>query len=216
MGQYYIPTIIDDNENIQTLYSHDFNSGLKIMEHSWVGNDFVNAVYSLIHNSAKRVAWIGDYSDSPYEPAEDIYASVMPYDEFKLYYNVAWSKGGSKSANKISPKKFTKAELNIFDEKTRGMYLINHDMKEYIDLTEYIRDSGKLERSEIWRVNPLPLLTACGNDRGGGDFHGGNIGYNDVGKWAFAHIEYTYRLPAGYTKKSYLFIERQEEEGENQ
>ena len=41
MGQYYKPINLDDK---QWLYSHDFGDGLKLMEHSWIGNDFVGAV----------------------------------------------------------------------------------------------------------------------------------------------------------------------------
>ncbi len=46
MGQYYKPINID---NKQWLYSHEYNhNGLKLMEHSWIGNDFVGAVMSLM------------------------------------------------------------------------------------------------------------------------------------------------------------------------
>ena len=34
MGQYYMPTLIDDNGTISILYSHDYDNGLKLMEHS--------------------------------------------------------------------------------------------------------------------------------------------------------------------------------------
>ena len=41
MGQYYQPLLIDDSGSMITAYSHDFDNGLKLMEHSWIGNNFV-------------------------------------------------------------------------------------------------------------------------------------------------------------------------------
>ena len=66
MGQYYIPLLINDGGAISTLLSHEFGEGLKLREHSWIGNHFVNAVLCLLDNTPQRLAWIGDYSnDSP-------------------------------------------------------------------------------------------------------------------------------------------------------
>ena len=45
MGQYYKPV---NTEDLSFLYSHAYDSGLKLMEHSWIGNDFVGAVMSLM------------------------------------------------------------------------------------------------------------------------------------------------------------------------
>ena len=62
MGQYYKPINID---NKQWLYSHDFDNGLKLMEHSWIGNNFVGAVMNLMLKGGewfkKRIIWSGDY-----------------------------------------------------------------------------------------------------------------------------------------------------------
>lgn len=39
MGQYCEPIIIgaENAQDIKTVYSHNFDSGLKLMEHSWIG-----------------------------------------------------------------------------------------------------------------------------------------------------------------------------------
>lgn len=65
MGQYYTPIILDEDGKIEYyLSSHDFNNGLKLMEHSWLGNEFVAAVESLLAQEApRRVVWAGDYAD---------------------------------------------------------------------------------------------------------------------------------------------------------
>ena len=33
MGQYYIPTLIAGDDTVSTLYSHQYDNGLKLMEH---------------------------------------------------------------------------------------------------------------------------------------------------------------------------------------
>lgn len=48
MGQYYMPTLISQDGTIHSLYSHFYGNGLKLMEHSYIGNDFVNAVCTQI------------------------------------------------------------------------------------------------------------------------------------------------------------------------
>lgn len=65
MGQYYTPIILDEDGKIEYhLSSWDFNNGLKLMEHSWLGNEFVAAVESLLAQEApRRVVWAGDYAD---------------------------------------------------------------------------------------------------------------------------------------------------------
>ena len=62
MGQYYKPINLDDK---QWLYTHDYDTGLKLMEHSWIGNQFVGTVMSLMLKGGlwfkKRIVWAGDY-----------------------------------------------------------------------------------------------------------------------------------------------------------
>jgi hypothetical protein len=65
MGQYYKPIILAENKKtvMKWMYSHKYNNGLKLMEHSYVGNNFVGAFESLIKDNPKRVVWAGDYAD---------------------------------------------------------------------------------------------------------------------------------------------------------
>jgi len=65
MGQYYKPIVLGKNKKtVKTwMYSHDFSNGLKLMEHSWVGNDFVGTFESQIKNNPQRVVWAGDYAE---------------------------------------------------------------------------------------------------------------------------------------------------------
>lgn len=65
MGQYYKPVSLDRK---QWLYSHSYDSGLKLMEHSWMRNDFVRAVVGLLIPGGSwhktRIVWGGDYADN--------------------------------------------------------------------------------------------------------------------------------------------------------
>jgi len=205
MGQYYTAVVIDENDRISKLWPHNFDNGAKLTEHSWIGNNFVNAVYSMINNRRRKVAWIGDYADDPYEPEEDFYAATMPLTEFMSIYNLAYDDGP-----KLGEKGFFKKELSCLDYDTKGMYLVNHDRTEYIDIAEYIQNSSVQDKNDDypWCLSPLPLLTACGNDRGGGDFRNGQVGYDNIGTWAFQWVEYTDKLPEGYTKANYRFMEK--------
>ena len=208
MGHYYQPIIIYPDGSTASFYSHSFGCGLKLMEHSWIGNDFVNAIYSKILNKPKKVAWIGDYSKNDYESCGENYAKHLPFEEFMKYYMDVW--GEHKKEESISPSNFENADLNIVNHKTKNMYLINHNTKEYLDLGLYIdRCTVKGGNWSGYCVNPLPLLTACGNGRGGGDFRNStsNIGYENVGLWAFDLLELSCKVPIDYTPVDYIFME---------
>ena len=83
-------------------------------------------------------------------------------------------------------------------------FLINHDTKEYIDLNEYKVASVD---KDGWTIHPLPLLTAVGNDRGGGDFHEGNTGYENVGIWAWHLISFADNPPKAFAIFPLIFKE---------
>ena len=89
MGQYYIPTLIAEDGTASTLYSHQYDNGLKLMEHSYIGNRFVNAVLTQLWKHPMMVAWIGDYSDGI---GGDPYEAKLPYEEFMRFFDIAWAR----------------------------------------------------------------------------------------------------------------------------
>ena len=205
MGQYYTAVIISENDDIKTVLAHDFGQGAKLMDFSWCGNQVVNTVLSLIHNQKAKVAFIGDYAnDDPYDASVDFYASILPRESFEKYYKAAWDKN-EKEKYKMRKYRFSKADMEMLDMDTIGKYLVNHDKSEYIDIEAYIKDAKIIMHNDYWAVNPLPLLTACGNGRGGGDFFSENTGFEDVGIWAFSTLEYTEHIPAGYKQACFIF-----------
>ena len=211
MGQYYMPTLIDSDGTIRTLYSHDYDNGLKLMEHSYIGNNFVGAVLSLIWKHPMKVAWIGDYAD---DFLGDAYESKLPHDEFMVYYTAAHRDEEKKY--RIRP-----ASTKLLEMHHKRRYLVNHTSREYIDLGSYIAANKWTEKGSYHHgiydpydsydmcINPLPLLTACGNGRGGGDYHEQFPNYDSVGEWAFDLIELTDKRPKDYSAYDIIFTEQQ-------
>ena len=207
MGQYYKPLLITPDGRVLVLSPHEFSSFSKLTEHSWISNPFVNAVFSLIYDSGKRVAWIGDYSEQEYDTCGEAYTKALPFDEFHKYKEAAWGE----NTDGLPSKLFSARDLNILNSNTKGMFLVNNDKRLYIDMAAYISENTtKGGTWDGWCVNPLPILTACGNGRGGGDFHSGGEGYDDVGIWAFDCLEYTAKTPNGYSEVFFNFREKRE------
>lgn len=152
MGQYYQPIILDEPIDGQHrikafMYSHDYGSGLKLMEHSWMKNDFVQTFEKELSRRGKfyksRVVWAGDYADE--EPEKEI-------NLFSLCDN--------EQDKKIKPRKTNTKDYN---------FIVNHTKKLFVD-------KSKVPSVDGWTIHPLPLLTCEGNGLGGGDFRGDEKG----------------------------------------
>ena len=146
MGQYYKPISID---KMTFLYSHDYGNGLKLMEHSYIGNNFVNTVESLLAPDGEwyknHIVWAGDYADEEGDGTDNL-----------------WTQVGDDS---IEPK-----DMEIVES---GRYIVNHTKRQYVDKDVVPKDE------EGWKVHPLPLLTCEGNGRGGGDYREDNSHIGD-------------------------------------
>ena len=179
MGQYYIPCLLKKGYKtnkkpvVGALYSHHFNNGLKLMEHSYVGNEFVKAVtYMLFGNEKHPFVWCGDYADA-INNDRNMYQCACE-DEFDTKYTEKFLKE--------NPKWFENEDLK---------YIINHSKKQYVVVDDYIED--------VWQIHPLPLLTADGNGRGGGDYRSEND-EDKVGIWAYDIIECNDDAPEDYER----------------
>lgn len=156
MGQYYKGIILKEgtNEPEIAFSSYSYESGAKLMEHSYIGNQFVRRMEKEISPEGNHykapVVWGGDYADSEIE-GEDI-------PLYMLCDNVLEEK-----SKDVTTKK-------------RLRYIVNHTKKLYVDKEKVSADKYG------YKINPLPLLTAEGNGRGGGDYHGNNEKL--VGSWA--------------------------------
>jgi len=176
MGQYYKPINLDSG---QWLYTHDYGSGLKLMEHSWIGNEFVGRIMELLTEGGdwykQRIVWAGDYYNE--EGETDHYDNV-------------------KDEDKIKPKNF------LTEKEQEASILVNHDKKQYIIMSKSPIDTNG------WKINPLPLLTALGNGRGGGDYANENAPDLDkVGIWAEDVLSVETEIPKDFVELEVRFIE---------
>lgn len=120
MGQYYKPAFLGTNgKSVKAwVYSHDYGSGLKLMEHSWMRNDFVGAVEEQLTPQGQfyksKLVWAGDYADGDG-------GKTNVYDRCK-------------DKNQIKP------PGGMVDPIYR--YVVNHTKKEYVDKLEVPDNDG--------------------------------------------------------------------------
>jgi hypothetical protein len=174
MGQYYKPISI---EKKQFVIAHDYDNGLKLMEHSWIGNGFVGVVENLIAPGGPwhgdHILWAGDYADPEPRQERNAYELISQSDR-----------------NKIKPAA----------QKSNYRYVVNLDTKQFVDKTKvplsdvWVGDDGK---EHPYAIHPLPLLTCEGNGRGGGDFR-----KQDplVGSWARHRVTVSNEIPEGFNE----------------
>ena len=149
MGQYFRGAVLKKNHKLAkqpvlfALRPSEFNNLAKLMEHSYIGNHYVNAYMEMISDVdgmyfGYPFVWVGDYADNVKD---------------KDYYNFA----------NIATNKYIG-----YSDKLKGIkeykYLVNFSKKEYVIIPKY--------NPAIWQMHPLSLLTASGNGRGNGDYYG--------------------------------------------
>ena len=182
MGQYYKPINLDDK---QWLSTYDYDDAEKLMEHSWIGNIFVGVIMQLMLPGGqwfkKRIVWAGDY----YGDQDGEINHWANHDNDK---------------DKIQPKMFMEAGMQ------KKVILINHTKELYVRYDEMPESE---DVGSGWFINPLPLLTALGNGRGGGDYHSQYPDYDKVGAWAgdVLSIEMTVPKSKRYKKMVVSFNE---------
>lgn len=196
MGQYYRVVVGDDKvagKNGIKVYDvnlrNDEWNGMKLMEHSWWNNSLLCAVGNLILDNSYRIAWVGDYTEE---------SDLENLNEHKKPFTYAFAWGIRSKASQ-----FEMVGFKFPTENEYPLYLINHDKKIYVDLNKYY----ELNNREGWCINPIPLLTATSNDRGGGDYHSRYPDAEYCGTWAWDLVELKRNFPSGYTEEEYHFAE---------
>jgi hypothetical protein len=188
MGQYYVVVILgpdgEKREFIRTwVSSHVYGCGSKLMEHSYLNNTFTSTVEFLLSPEGpfwkSRVVWAGDYADEEpvlhetKETGTGTEAETEAVNLFTMAYN---------EEHKLY------SSSHPFTEKYP--FIVNHSKRQAIHKGTI--DPCKRE----FVIHPLSLLTAEGNGRGGGDYHGTNEVL--VGSWARDVISLEATVPAGY------------------
>lgn len=212
MGQYYHGIILAKKGKKQIekvvnwVYSHDIKhtwkrddgtkismgNGLKLMEHSYRRNNFVNAFETLIADNPQRVVWAGDYADN--EPDQTLTVKE------------------EKELNGIKYLVDVEEEVNLYclcDDSTKIIpkarrkeyrFVINHTKKCYVDKRKVPKFN------DGWQLHPLPILTCEGNLRGGGDFFSKDDN-KIVGTWARDVISVNDIKPIGFNELIFNLIE---------
>lgn len=182
--------------------SYKIYIGLKLIEHSYIGNALTDSIsHSLFHHPI-RVAWVGDYAvDLPYEQVKDLNPD---FPIVKGAYNT-FLKEVLEGDDDIG----FETEKGEFDYK--GKYLINYSKKEYLSFDKYIkkiteRYNAERYNAKNWYIYPVSLLTAIGNDLGAGGYSGRTF-HEEVGTWTYDLLSIEDEVPEGYKEKSVLFFQ---------
>lgn len=174
MGQYYRPVVLQKNwkENYSkkqydftkvvraSILCYDYDNGAKLMEHSYIGNNYVQAAMEMLYFYGGNTigvpfVWVGDYADN------------------RNLYNLA------DKCIEANGKAMNERMSKIVEHKFVGA--VNHDKKEFVVFPAYEEDK--------WTIHPLPILSCDGNGRGGGDYKADESPNEKlVGKWAYDTI----------------------------
>ena len=200
MGQYYCVALKDSNGfkvSHRRVRGEDYIFA-KLMEHSWMKNILMDNVAAYMFNDKINLAWVGDYAEQ--DEIRDIIG--VSYDDI-------WGENVKEFTFPNMIKRVCDVNGKYVFFKYRGRCLINHTKKEYISFDDYINTIKEREgKRQTWIVNPISLLTAIGNGRGGGDYRG--LNEDKVGIWAWDVLEIVNKskVPNDYEKRQdIMFIE---------
>lgn len=203
MGQYYKTVIIaEESDSEKKIVTIDNDCafigwiGLKLMEHSYLNNEWTDALAYLIYHHKVRVAHVGDYANEfpQYELAYNDHVSRTPLNIRNIWGKDLYNDEGL---------------LNRFDYSNK--YLINWDKKLYIDFDKYKRKSTTPWSDEVY-VCPFTLLTALGNGRGGGDYYDEYPNAEIIGSWAWDSISIEDSKPEDFAEYAIWFTEKVNED----
>ena len=188
MGQYYTPVLEKDGllTRINPSSLHHWPM-VKLMEHSWMPNEYLAVVANRIYKNPLKLVWLGDYGDE---------------DVKRLFPDSPLAKLGGTAEHLVSDDITDLYESDIDEDGDitfdyTDKWLVNHNSKTAINFNDYVELSKSHTIDKEWIINPISLLTAIGNGKGGGDYSG--INQNLVGEWAYCTVSIEDELPEGYT-----------------
>jgi hypothetical protein len=178
MGQYYKAVFLKNRTTVAGwFHPHEFDNGMKLTEHSWIGNTLLSAVMRHIYKNPTNLVWAGDYADPTKGRKNNTY--TLCDNNKKLKPTIGYHKS--------------------------LRYIVNHDKKQFVDLKHC--PVQEVYNGNDWRIHPLSLLTAEGNGRGGGDYHGFTLDL--VGSWArdkISSVKISKDIPKGFKELKPDFI----------
>lgn len=207
MGQYYKIVNLTKEEYIEP-------ESFKLMEFAWVGNPTTDLLTCLMSadgcyktpeeesDFGKRESWAGDEVVVVGDYATD--GSCLGWLEQKTCYDGEDLYDDAGRMFKDVSKRFEYARPYRYAvNKTKGVYI-----DRYAGPVQYVtvEDSGNVRVS---RIDPLTLLLAVGNGRGGGDYaYHARTCTSDVGTWVGDDIVCDDRKPGdAYSESNIVFTE---------
>lgn len=190
MGQYY-KCMIGDPKDYQIpkgIDSWTYDNGAKLMEHSYVGNGYVDAAIRLLEMLSSlenpcRMVWMGDYGD---DDLPDIVCENKKNSDKCMFLYHAYCNAWRYLGDEFTPVKDID-ELPLRDVELRhhskSGVIIDLDRQEYVRIVDKVVED---DESTWGQIHPLPLLTSVGCGNGGGDYYGSNMEW--IGAWAGDHI----------------------------
>lgn len=200
MGQYYNLAIGNKNGKNVQIYTP---LASKLMEISWFGQRKTPLFAAKeIYKNPSRIAFVGDYAEDDDIQELDLPPSVKRPDIKRIW-------------GKEAPDAPEIEYLEFFDG---DKFLVNHDKHKYLDMKKYIINNiQNMDCIHFYRymqnhaiIHPLPLLTAIGNGRGGGDYFERYINAEKVGTWAWNLLSLENNPPKNYDEVEFCFIEQEQ------
>lgn len=171
MGQYYKAIILSRGKIQNSFHPHQYDNGLKLMEHSYMGNNMMNAVERFLIDNPSRLVWAGDYDSEEDAQGRNLYSQESEAVDRDMTIRIAPTEGNQKNL-------------------PRGLYVLNNTKKEYYQ-RDYIEKLNSRRIPEwSWPINPLSLLTVKTDGGGCGDYYG-KRNRDMLGRWAGDEIEIT-------------------------
>lgn len=212
--------------------SYIFNTFIRMFNNpwrvAWIG-DYSSDMFTAKKDDIFSQRWdCMEANETPVEYINRVSCGfIKTADDFLKYYNKCWNDNASKyhdttlvkPINELWSGKFNHETkmwedsydpfMNFVDELVKNVYLINKTRKEYISLKRWFNEcvgNDYDHDNKRFAFHPLPLLTACGNGLGGGDFHQGDR-YNCkyIGYWAFNNLYFSNEPPKNYKEAEYLY-----------
>jgi len=140
MGAYYEATI-GEGENARRFCTHKTGNGLKLMEHSYISNDYCMVIMSMLLNKPQPLVWLCDYHE-----ADDL--TSLTWDNVKEFEGYD--------------------QTNHFEKS--NCYVFNHTKKLFINLGQ-LHNKGKAENDGWAIHPIPILCNSDERSRGGGDYH---------------------------------------------
>jgi len=214
MGQYYRILMKRDGKimvNAREIEGHDYVMA-KLMEHSYLGHSLMRAVAAELEKGPMRLAWVGDYANQGGDSGDGDDVSVVTNGE--VTFNDVWNDAAIDESVANGGKVSRIVFPSVKSFKYAGKLFVNYTKEEYVDFDAYIKmslpdnPSGAIAKKRLvdWCVSPVSLLTAVGNDSGGGDYRSVHPNYAKVGRWAWDEVEIIDGQPPQLFKKLNIYF----------